>query len=541
MFPFRRFIPAVAAAAFLAADSPAPAPIPAPAPVPAPIPEAVPTPTAAPAPAPAPEATPAPAPKAWGAELRNRIKAGEITEAFAEIEKGGDGSEAWQRRRDDLKAMAGLHDRVMKRLNEAPPIRMRSVTAGGTGEIAGAVPEGIRISEGGEEPLLLPWASLAPADWIRLVEIADKPSPESAFARGLLAAELGLPNEAKKILAGIQGEPWADRAKEAAESVVVEAAAPTPVRPPDAPPARIPTIPSDNPPPVSPVNPPPAPPPTTPPADPAITPPANPPANPPASPPTTPPENTPPNPPPENANNPNADAALEAARKKLASGDAAGAAEVLKAVRAKFSLSPWFTPDRKQAIEALEARCEALLKDKARWTDLWDGRTLTGFQRAAGDWKVFQSTIQIAGGSASNSLWRPLPTTFRAPRYTLSVEFVCSGPAGVGLSFAQAGQDKWVLTIQEDADGQKLRAAIDQFRNNRWAGFAKAEGKHAGAKKNYWNELQVRVNGEAVEGWLNGTKVVSTEIQKLPRGEVGLVSEARTGEARFRNFRVRED
>ena len=85
------------------------------------------------------------------------------------------------------------------------------------------------------------------------------------------------------------------------------------------------------------------------------------------------------------------------------------------------------------------------------------------------------------------------------------------------------------------------RAAIDLFRNNDWAGFGKIAVPFKGTKRGAWNEFSIRVNGDAVEGWLNGEKVVATEIQGLATGPVGLVYESRTGEARFKNVKIREE
>lgn len=417
---------------------------------------------------------------AWTEALRDRVRAGALEGIVEEIDRAADGSDAWRQRREDLELLAAQHGRILSRLNAGPrPALAAFLESPPEGEVAGAGPDGIRIRAGGAGTLTLAWGALKPYERYRLAETASRGEPEDRLARALLAAELGLPAETRRILEGFPDGPLAARARSLAASLPLpEAPDPSPPGPGPGDPPKVPDA-----------------------ADP--------------------------------------DAAFDAARKRLAAGDAAGAKEALRLLIERHGGTPWYTPERRQAIAGLTARCEAVLAEKARWIPLFDGKTIEGWSKGAGNWDVAGDAIRGHKGSDFNALHRASPV--KGPRWVFSAEFACGGPVAVGLSFCQGSQDKWVFSIEEEPGRTRRRAAIDPYRNHRWLGYARAQAEHPGVHPGAWNEVAVRANGAQVEGWLNGAKVISAEIPDLRPGDLGIVYQGRIGEARFRNLRVREE
>lgn len=151
---------------------------------------------------------------------------------------------------------------------------------------------------------------------------------------------------------------------------------------------------------------------------------------------------------------------------------------------------------------------------QAGWRPLFDGRTLSGWQNyhekgAPKGWRVVNGTIQRVSNGAD------LVTTEKYANFELALDWKIwpGGNSGIIYRIDDAGDATYVtgpeMQVLDDArhvDGKSplTSAGSDYGLYAAPAGVVRPAGR--------WNSVRLLVNGNHVEHWLNGKKVVEYEL-----------------------------
>ena len=156
----------------------------------------------------------------------------------------------------------------------------------------------------------------------------------------------------------------------------------------------------------------------------------------------------------------------------------------------------------------------SVTQQDASWRPLFDGQTTTGwreFRKPAirDGWRVVDGALtRVAAGG-------DIVTTDQFGNFELSLEWKVApgGNSGIFFHVSEDGQNVWesgpemqILDDQKHADGKSrlTSAGANYALHPSPAGIAKPAGE--------WNAARLLVNGNHVEHWLNGTKVVEYEL-----------------------------
>ena len=186
------------------------------------------------------------------------------------------------------------------------------------------------------------------------------------------------------------------------------------------------------------------------------------------------------------------------------------------------------------------------------WTNMFDGKTLTGWQKKAvhdgngGVWTVENGSL--VANQEPDHKGGLLGTEKKYTDYEIELEFMADNPVDTGL-FLRCREDGmgYQITIDYRKDGfigSLYAPAAGAFlqQNKSWPDYFKA-GK--------WNKLRARIEGQPahVTAWLNDIKTVDFKDYKerYPReGYIGLQVHGGadawgdTSRARFRNIKINE-
>ncbi len=186
------------------------------------------------------------------------------------------------------------------------------------------------------------------------------------------------------------------------------------------------------------------------------------------------------------------------------------------------------------------------------WPKLFDGKTLTGWQKKAvhggngGVWTVENGVI--VANQEPDHKGGLLGTEKKYSDYEIELEFLADYPVDTGL----------FLRCREDGMGYQI--TLD-YRDGGFVGslYAPAAGNFIQQNKSWpdyfqkgkWNKLRARIEGQPahVQAWLNGYKTIDFQDnrERYPRtGYIGLQVHGGAGawgdtaRARFRNIRILE-
>ena len=150
-------------------------------------------------------------------------------------------------------------------------------------------------------------------------------------------------------------------------------------------------------------------------------------------------------------------------------------------------------------------------------------------------------------------------------------ELICeSGPdKDYGYLGTNDYYDDFVLTLEfkQEADGNSgvfIRSTVDGTKVNGWQVEVAPPGKDTGGiyesygrgwlikpypeldkalKMGEWNRMKIRVEGSKVTSWLNGTKMVELDDEKIGQGKGGIALQIHDGggiKVRWRNIVIEE-
>ena len=151
-----------------------------------------------------------------------------------------------------------------------------------------------------------------------------------------------------------------------------------------------------------------------------------------------------------------------------------------------------------------------------------------------------------------------------------------------GLLICESGPDKeygylgtekyykdFILTLEfkQESNGNSgvfIRSTVDGTKVKGWQVEVAPAGKHSGGiyesygrgwlikpdpedekalKEGEWNKMKIKVNGSSVTSWLNGTKMVDIDDEKIGQGEGGINLQIHSGgdvKVSWRNLEIKE-
>jgi hypothetical protein len=214
-------------------------------------------------------------------------------------------------------------------------------------------------------------------------------------------------------------------------------------------------------------------------------------------------------------------------------------------------------------VLATQARCD----DKAEegWTNLFNGKDLTGWVRRGG-----QAKYRAEGGEIIGSTVPKTPNTFLCterdygdfilelefkvdPRLNSGVQirsqFVEEGKtvksAGKTIKGGKAGGRVFGYQVEIDPSKRAFTGGIYDEARRGWLKDLKDNEKARKAfKQNEWNKFRIECKGDSIRTWLNGVPAADLKDSETPRGFIGLQVHGTKFkeplEVRFRNIRLKE-
>ncbi|MFE5734361.1 ThuA domain-containing protein [Streptomyces sp. NPDC056528] len=193
------------------------------------------------------------------------------------------------------------------------------------------------------------------------------------------------------------------------------------------------------------------------------------------------------------------------------------------------------------AAGATEADC----RPEAGYTSLFDGSSTTGWKQAGpGGFTLADGTLTSQGGLGM--LWYSAKEF--TGDYSLKLDWKAAGDdnSGVFLGFP-ASDDPWSAVnngyeIQIDATDAADRTTGAVY------GFKSADVAARDAALNppgEWNTYELRVTGERLEIFLNGTRINdftnADPVRSLRQGHIGLQNHGTGDDVSFRNIRIKQN
>lgn len=183
------------------------------------------------------------------------------------------------------------------------------------------------------------------------------------------------------------------------------------------------------------------------------------------------------------------------------------------------------------------------------WVDLFDGRTLTGWE---GNLEVFRvEEGAIVAGSLENSIPRNefLCTTREFADFELQLEFQLLGDpatanAGIQLRSRRIPDHHEMIGYQADIGQHYWGSLYDESRRNRILAQADLEALTPSLNLQGWNHYRIRCIGPRITLWINGRQTVDYTEPDSSLEQTGLIGlQIHSGppsEVRYRNIRIRE-
>jgi hypothetical protein len=213
------------------------------------------------------------------------------------------------------------------------------------------------------------------------------------------------------------------------------------------------------------------------------------------------------------------------------------------------------------AIPALHLAVSAQTKG---YQSLFDGKTTTGWhtylKTGAGAWKVVDGALQLDPNAEGQG---DLVTDNEYENYELKIDWKISDTGNSGIIFGVQEDPKFKETYQTGIEMQVLdnKNATDNKKANHLAGSLydmKAPSADVAKPAGEWNSVVLRKKDGHLTFWLNGTKIVETQMgsdewkellnnskfktwtdfAKYPKGHIAL--QDHNHEVAFRNISIKQ-
>lgn len=177
----------------------------------------------------------------------------------------------------------------------------------------------------------------------------------------------------------------------------------------------------------------------------------------------------------------------------------------------------------------------------AGWKNLFDGKTLTGWEaRAKGEVSIVDNEIHILAKGAN--LWLVHEDSYDNFELEVDVHVPESG-YNSGIGFRCSGEKK-PIGYQCEVDRKKSgsiyaigKGWVLPHKGQDWNNFYEAAGSCF--KDNEWNTFKIRCDGEHIQIWVNGHKTADVKDQRFSSGAIALQHHGKGAVHRFRNVKIR--
>jgi hypothetical protein len=187
---------------------------------------------------------------------------------------------------------------------------------------------------------------------------------------------------------------------------------------------------------------------------------------------------------------------------------------------------------------------------EAKWQDLFDGKTLTGWVQRGGKAIYQVEDGAIVGITVTNTPNSFLCTEKDYGNFVLELEFKVDPNLNSGVQIRSqslaTNQNGRVHGYQVEIDPSPRSwtgGIYDEARRGWLASLTNNLPAQKAFKPNEWNRLRVEAKGESIKTWVNGIATADLKDSMTPKGFIGLqVHSTRTPGLKviWRNLRIQE-
>ncbi len=203
----------------------------------------------------------------------------------------------------------------------------------------------------------------------------------------------------------------------------------------------------------------------------------------------------------------------------------------------------------------------SVAEDGAGWTDLFNGRDLTGWQKTGVEsgWSVQNGEIVAAGGAqGGNAGW--LMTEKDYTDFELQLEFAVSASTDSGVGFrcdpqqpgpVATNQAEIQIVDEQDPESVQVLDEVPHRRTGALAALSSAATLPS-LQRDEWKTMTVHLQGRRLQVTIDGLLTVDTDLDQhvgkareagrcgVWRADGPIALQKMRGTARFRNIRIRE-
>ncbi|MCH2024275.1 MAG: DUF1080 domain-containing protein [Verrucomicrobiales bacterium] len=191
--------------------------------------------------------------------------------------------------------------------------------------------------------------------------------------------------------------------------------------------------------------------------------------------------------------------------------------------------------------------------DEAKWTSLFDGKSLKGWNQKGGKAKYSVEENCIVGRTVPRTPNSFLCTDKKYGDFILEYEFKIDPRLNSGVQIrSQENQNGRVygyqVEIDPDTDRNRMWTAgiYDEGRRGWLNDLSKNEAARKAFKPNEWNNIKVRAVGDSIRTWLNGVPAADLVDSMTQSGFIGLqvhgIGNKADGpyEVRWKNIKIQD-
>lgn len=196
----------------------------------------------------------------------------------------------------------------------------------------------------------------------------------------------------------------------------------------------------------------------------------------------------------------------------------------------------------KVLVAAFVLSLTTLFSAEAQKSSLFNGENLDGWI-IYGTEKWYVEDGNLISESGPDKEYGYLGTEKYYKDFILTVEFLqeANGNSGVFIRSTVDGVKVKGWQVEVAPAGQHTGGVYESYGRG-WLIKPEAE-KEKVLKEGEWNKMKIKVKGSQLTSWLNGTKMIELDDEKIGEGEGGIALQIHSGgniKVRWRNLEIKE-
>lgn len=196
----------------------------------------------------------------------------------------------------------------------------------------------------------------------------------------------------------------------------------------------------------------------------------------------------------------------------------------------------------KVLVAAFVLSLTTLFSAEAQKSSLFNGENLDGWI-IYGTEKWYVEDGNLISESGPDKEYGYLGTEKYYKDFILTVEFLqeANGNSGVFIRSTVDGVKVKGWQVEVAPAGQHTGGVYESYGRG-WLIKPEAE-KEKVLKEGEWNKMKIKVKGSQLTSWLNGTKMVELDDEKIGQGEGGIALQIHSGgniKVKWRNLEIKE-